>query len=88
MHCKEVRSTLAGKHTQFVKHITELIAQKSRQRTVEMLEEFRKMHKEINKPPKDIEELTQIKDLISRLPGEIEKIKMEIEQNMNTINIL
>ncbi|OMJ85153.1 hypothetical protein SteCoe_13621 [Stentor coeruleus] len=88
VHCKEVRNTLAGKHVSFVKHLIEMIAQKARDATVKMLEEFRKMHREISKPPKDIEELTEIKDYISRVPVEIEKMKQEIEQNMSTFGIL
>ena len=88
VHCKEVRSTLAGKHITFVKHLIEMIAQKARDATLKMLEEFRKMHREISKPPKDIEELTEIKDYISRVPAEIEKMKQEIEQNMSTFSIL
>jgi dynein heavy chain len=88
VHCKEVRSTLAGKHINFVKYLIEMIAQKARDGTVKMLEEFRKMHREISKPPKDIEELTEIKDYISRVPVEIEKMKQDIEQNMSTFSIL
>lgn len=88
VHCKEVRNTLAGRHTLFVKQITELIALRSRDKNATLLENFRKMHREINKPPKDIEELTEIKDLISRVPMEIEKMKIDIEANMNTYSIL
>ena len=88
VHCKEVRNTLAGKHISFVKHLIEMIAQKARDNTVKMLEEFRKMQREISKPPKDIEELTEIKDFISRVPIEIEKMKQEIEQNMTTLSVL
>ena len=88
VHCKEVRNTLAGKHISFVKHLIEMIAQKSRDATVKMLEEFRKMHREISRPPKDIEELTEIKDYISRIPAELEKIRLDIEQNMTTFAML
>lgn len=88
VHCKEVRNTLAGKHTSFTKALTELIAQRARSSTVEMLEHFRKLHREMNKPPSNIEELTEIKDLINRLPQEIDRMKAEIEKNMYTFSIL
>jgi dynein heavy chain len=79
IHCKEARATLAGKHAGFVKALTELIAQKARDDNMKLLEHFREMHRELNKAPKDIEELVKIKDLMGRAPVEIERIKSEID---------
>jgi hypothetical protein len=40
-----------------------------------LLEQFRDMHKQLNSVPKDIDELTKIKDLMARLPVEIERMR-------------
>jgi len=88
IHCKEARATLAGKHAKFVTALTELIAQRARDDNLKLLESFREMHKELNKVPKDIDELTKIKDLMGRVPIEIERMRVEIEENLNTFGIL
>ena len=88
VHCKDVRNTLSGKHSAFAKHLTETIAQRARDRNLVMLENFRKLHREISRPPNDIEELTEIKELMSRVPIEIEKMKQEIDENMGVFQTL
>jgi len=51
VHCKDVRNALSRKHFNYAKTLIELIASKARNTTVTMLEEFRKLHRDINKPP-------------------------------------
>ena len=86
--CREVRSSLSGKHATFVKQITDQIGQIAKDTTMNLLENFKKMHRDISKPPKDVEELTEIKEMIERVPVDIEKMKVEIDNNMNTFSIL
>ena len=88
INCREVRNILSGKHAMFVKQITDQIGLIAKETTANLLENFKKMHREIGKPPKDVEELTEIKEMIERVPVDIEKMKTEIESNMNTFAIL
>jgi hypothetical protein len=46
------------------------------------------MQMKIESQPKDIEELTSIKDYMSAVPMELEKINVEIKANMNIYDIL
>lgn len=46
------------------------------------------MHREINKTPKDIEELVKIKKYMEALPFTIEQTKTQIEENMLVFNML
>ena len=88
INCREVRNTLSGKHSTFVKLITDQIGSIAKETTNTLLENFKKMQRDISKAPKDVEELTEIKQMIERIPMDIEKMRNEIENNMNTFNIL
>ena len=88
INCREIRNSLSGKHAMFVKQITDQIGLIAKDTTATLLENFKKMHRDISKPPKDVEELTEIKAMIERIPMDIEKMKIEIDANMETFQIL
>ena len=63
--CKEIRATLAQKHTKIANDQIELIAKRAKMQANEILEVFEKMNNKIESAPKDIEELTSIKDYMA-----------------------
>ena len=77
INCREVRNSLSGKHATFVKLITDQIGHIAKDTTNTLLENFKKMQRDISKAPKDVEELTEIKQMIERIPMDIEKMKAE-----------
>jgi dynein heavy chain len=77
-----MRNALAGKHSRIANDEIELIAKVARQRTKEELEKFEAMHRKIETAPKDIEELTGIREYMASVPKEIEKEKVEITSIM------
>ena len=78
--CKELRTYLAGKHSTIADSMLELIAQRTRDGNNTLQDYFKDLFKQISKPPKDIEELTAVKELMARVPQELEKKKLEIEE--------
>jgi dynein heavy chain len=54
----------------------------------ELLEAFEKMNNKIESAPKDIEELTSIKDYMTAVPNEIEKVMSDLKACMNIYEIL
>jgi len=54
----------------------------------ELLESFEKMNNKVESAPKDIEELTSIKDYMASVPNEIEKISGDIKSCTNIYEIL
>lgn len=86
--CKEIRSTLAQKHTKIANDEIELIAKRAKASANELLESFEKMNNKIESSPKDIEELTSIKDYMASVPNEIEKLMSDLKASMNVYEIL
>jgi len=72
--CKEIRSTLVAKHEKIATDEVELIARRARKSADEIIESFEKMDMKICSAPRDIEELTQIKEYMASVPNEIEKM--------------
>mmetsp|Transcript_9535 Transcript_9535/g.9123 ORF Transcript_9535/g.9123 Transcript_9535/m.9123 type:complete len:110 (-) Transcript_9535:2427-2756(-) len=54
----------------------------------ELLDIFEKMDMKIQSAPKDIEELTSIKDFMANVPMEIEKLATDIKNAMGVYDIL
>ena len=86
--CKEIRNTLAQKHQKIAEDEIELIAKRARKQANEIADQFAKMNAKIETAPKDIEELTSIKDYMAAVPNEIEKINAEIKASINVYEIL
>ena len=61
----EIRNTLAEKHARIAKEEIELIAKRARQQASELLDVFEKKNMKIESNPKDIEELTSIKEFMA-----------------------
>jgi hypothetical protein len=86
--CKEIRSTLAQKHQKIADDEIELIAKRAKQQANEIIESFEKMNMKIESSPKDIEELTSIKDYMIAVPFEIEKLMGDLKACTNIYDIL
>lgn len=86
--CKEIRKNLADKHIQIAEDEIELIAKQAKLKANELLDIFEKMDMKILTSPKDIEELTSIKDYMATVPNEIEKLSVEIKACMNIYETL
>ena len=54
----------------------------------DILEIFEKMINKIESAPKDIEELTSIKDYMASVPNEIEKVMSDLKNCSNIYDIL
>lgn len=52
------------------------------------MEVFEKMNNKIESAPKDIEELTSIKDYMAAVPNEIEKVTSDLKACLNIYEIL
>lgn len=86
--CREIRAMLAQKHTKIANDEIELIAKRAKQQANELLEVFEKMNNKIESAPKDIEELTAIKDYMASVPNEIEKQTSDLKACMQIYDIL
>ena len=86
--CKDVRVWLSGKHASIVKMLTELIAHQVRTMNANLSEYFRELNKKLNRPPKDIDELTALMELMAQVPTEIEKKMIEIDEYLSKYRIL
>ena len=74
VNCKEIRNKLADKHLKIAKDEIDLIAKRAKVTANELLTQFDKMNMKIESHPKDIEELTALKDYMAGIPNEIEKL--------------
>ncbi len=74
INCKEIRNKLVEKHLRIAKDEIDLIAKRAKQSANELLSQFEKMSNRIEGHPKDIEELTHLKDFMAAVPNDIEKM--------------
>ena len=74
VNCKEIRNKLADKHLKIAKDEIDLIAKRAKVTANELLTQFDKMNMKIESHPKDIEELTALKEYMAGIPNEIEKL--------------
>jgi len=65
-----------------------LIAKRAKMQADELLIAFEKMNNKIESAPKDIEELTSIKEYMQAIPNEIEKHMSDLKNCMNIYEIL
>lgn len=76
-----------GKHTSIIEKEVKLIAQKAKEMNYQLQMKFDEINEKVRKPPKNIEELTDIKKYINDIPLQIEKLKTEIQNNMEIYDI-
>jgi dynein heavy chain, axonemal len=86
--CKEIRNKLVEKHLKIAKDEIDLIAKRARICANELLLNFEKINNKIESHPKDIEELTALKDYMSSVPNEIEKLQKDIKDCLAIYEIL
>ena len=65
-----------------------MIAKRAKMQADELLIAFEKMNNKIESAPRDIEELTSIKDYMQAIPNEIEKLMPDLKTCMNIYEIL
>ena len=88
VNCKEIRNKLVDKHLKIAKDEIELIAKRAKQSSIELLQSFEKINNKIESHPKDIEELTALKDYMNSVPNEIEKLQKDIKDTLGIYDIL
>lgn len=86
--CKEIRNKLAQKHIQIAQDEIELIAKWAKINANNIIAVFEKMNLKIEGHPKDIEELTALKDYMGSVPNEIEKLQKDLKDCLNIYTIL
>jgi len=83
-----IRDEICRKHNTIAEAEIEIIAKQAKRMANETIDSFYKINDKINSQPKDIEELSQIKDFMNGVPGEIEKLDVSIKQGMQVYHIL
>lgn len=86
--CKEIKETLSHKHTYIAEAVTKLIANRAKANANEIISSFEQMNMKMETTPKDIEELSAIKEYMAGVPKDIEKLQAEINNCMNIYKIL
>lgn len=69
-----IRDVIAKKHTYIAEEQVKLIAKMAKRMANSTIDAFYKINDKINTQPKDIEELSTIKDFMQSVPAEIEKL--------------
>lgn len=69
-----IRDVIAKKHTYIAEEQVKLIAKMAKRMANSTIDAFYKINDKINTQPKDIEELSTIKDFMQSVPSEIEKL--------------
>ena len=77
-----------GKHSSIIDKEVKLIAQKAKEKNYTLQMRFDEINEKIRRPPKNIEELTEIKKYIAEIPVTIETLKKEINECMDIYTIL
>lgn len=77
-----------GKHSNIIEKEIKLIAQKAKDQNYKLSTDIDKINERMKKIPKNIEELTETKKVITETPANIEKIKNEINDCMKIYDIL
>lgn len=76
---KVIRDNLAAKHAQIANEQIILISKIAKQNSFKLLAEFDKYNEKVEGIPKNIEELSVIKDFMQSLPNELEKQATQIK---------
>jgi hypothetical protein len=85
---KVIRDLLAAKHKRIAMEQIELIAKIAKATSFKILEDFEKSNMKVESVPKNIEELSSIKEYMVSLPKELEKKQNEIKNCMAIYNTL
>jgi len=85
---KVIRDNLAAKHRQIAQDTIELIAKIAKRDSIKLLADFDKYNEKVEAIPKNIEELSAIKDFMNSLPAELEKQSQAIKNCMKIYETL
>ena len=88
VNCRGIRDIIAAKHEKIAGEIIELIGKKAKTMANGTMDAFDRLNLAIESAPKDIEDLSSIKDTMGNAPGEIAKLKNEISSGMKVYGIL
>jgi len=77
-----------GKYSSIIDKEIKLIASKAKDTNYNLSVKFDEIGEKLRRPPKNIEELTDIKKFISEIPITIEKMKQDINSCMEVYSIL
>jgi hypothetical protein len=83
-----IRDQIVAKHNMIAEQEIELIAKMAKRMANNTIDSFFKINDKIQSQPKDIEELSQIKDFMLSVPSEIEKLDVQIKVGMQVYAIL
>ena len=79
INCRDLLGILTAKYEHLRKSLIELIARRARSETQRIFFKIEEIQNKIKQQPKDIESLTELKKFVEDVPGELEKIQLEIE---------
>lgn len=79
---------MAEKYQTLQKNFIDMIAKRARYQAQAIFNDFQQIQNKIRENPNSIEKLTDIKDSINSLPGEMEKIKVEMQKCFDVYKIL
>lgn len=85
---KEILAYLCEKYFQLQKNLTNLIAKRAKQSTITLFNQFQQIKNKIREVPKNIEQLTEIREYMTATPQELEKIKLEMAKCFDIYKIL
>jgi len=85
---KVIRDMLAAKHRKIANEMIELIAKIGKQTSNSILEDFEASNTKVEGAPKNIEELSAIREFMENLPKDLEKKKVEIKKCMDIYSTL
>ena len=88
VNCRGIRDIIADKHTKIAKEIIEIIAKRAKKMANETMDSFDRLNLAVESAPKDIEDLSSIRETMSGAPNEIQKLNNEIASGMKVYKIL
>lgn len=86
--CNDIRQMYAQKFRDIQEKEINMIAMRAKEENTKLTFTFREMTNKVMNPPKDIDELNDIKNFINSLGVGIKKKQAEIEECMNIYKIL
>lgn len=75
-----MKEFLSEKYQNLQKNLIDMIAKKAKSEAQTIFNNFQQMELKLKDVPKDIEKLTEIREYIANLPGELEKMKIEMSK--------
>ncbi|CAD7943415.1 unnamed protein product [Amoebophrya sp. A25] len=85
---KEARNLFAKKHNTVAAELVKLVDKRYREMTESLLTQYTKIKIALKKPPKDVEELTEIKEYMETVPGELLKLEVEGKKVFDVYDIM